>query len=161
MRHKIVWNLTFFVHFILCNSEEIWQSYSIFFLILFSQCSKQMQTTSPCARWSCLYLLMFPNTTKGWRMPRIVWTCAGVQTILGACHRLVIIFSENTGFYVALPIMVQMTRFFFCTLYSLVVRLLWNDPECRHGLCTFPNMVSNVNTMRKSEKIWKKRRAMM
>ena len=28
------------------------------------------------ARWSCLYLLMFPNTTKGWRAPRIVWTPA-------------------------------------------------------------------------------------
>ena len=44
--------------------------------------------------------------------PRIVWTPAQVQTILGARHRLVIIFSENTGFYVALPIMVQITWFF-------------------------------------------------
>ena len=119
--------------------------------MLFSQCSKQMQTIWPRARWSCLYLLMFHNTTKGWRAPRIVWTPAQVQTILGARHRLVIIFSENKGFYVALPIMVQMTQF-FCTMYSLVVRLLWIDNKCRHGLCAFPNMVSNVNIMRKSAK---------
>ena len=37
-------------------------------------------------------------------------------------------------------------------MYSLVVRLLWSDNKCRHGLCTFPSMVSNVNTMRKSGK---------
>ena len=48
-----------------------------------------------------------------WRYQRmIVWTPAQVQTILGARHRLVIIFSENKGFYVALPIMVQITWFF-------------------------------------------------
>ena len=64
------------------------------------------------ARWSCLYLLTFPNTTKAWCAPRIVWTPAQVQTMLGAHHRLVIIFSENKGFYVALPIMVQITWFF-------------------------------------------------
>ena len=110
-----------------------------------------MQTIWPCAQWSCLYLLMFPNTTKGWCAPRIVWTPAQVQTILGAHHHLVIIFSENKGFYVALPIMVQIT-WFFCTMYTLVVRLLWSDNKCRHGLCAFPNMVSNVNTMRKSGK---------
>ena len=43
--------------------------------MLFSQCSEQMQTIWPRTRWSCLYLLMLPNTTKGWRAPRIVWQC--------------------------------------------------------------------------------------
>ena len=72
LRNKVVWNFTFFVHFILCNSEEIWQSYSIFFQILLSQCLKQMQTSSPHVQWSYLYILMFHNTTKGWCAPRIV-----------------------------------------------------------------------------------------
>ena len=38
---------------------------------------------------------------------------------------------------------------FFCTLGVI---LLWSDNKCRHSLCAFPNMVSNVNTMRKSGK---------
>ena len=29
---------------------------------------------------------------------------------------------------------------------------MWSDNKCKHGLCAFPNMVSNVNTMRKSGK---------
>ena len=41
-------------------------------------------------------------------------------------------------------------------MYTVVVRLLWSDNKCRHGLCAFPNMVSNVNTMRKSGKNQKK-----
>ena len=42
-----------------------------------------------------------------------------VQTILGAHHCLVIIFNENKYFDVALPILVQITEFFFapCTPY--------------------------------------------
>ena len=59
-----------------------------------------MQTILPCVQWNCLYILMFLNTTKGWRVPRIVWTPVQVQTIPGARHCLVIIFSENKGFYV-------------------------------------------------------------
>ena len=55
----------------------------------------------------------FHCTTKGWCASRIIWTPAQVQTILGAHHSLVIIFSKNKGFYVALPIMVQTTWFFF------------------------------------------------
>ena len=56
-----------------------------------------------CKQFDCVHgevvcTLTFPNTTKGWRVPRIVWTPAQVQTILGTCHRLVIIFSENKGF---------------------------------------------------------------
>ena len=104
-----VWNLPSFVHFILCNSEEIWQSYSIFFLLLFSHCSKQMQTISLCAKWDCLYILTSHNTTKGWHVPRIIWTPVQVQMIFGARHHLVIIFSENKDFHVALPILLHMT----------------------------------------------------
>ena len=57
-------------------------------------------------------LFSLKTMTKQWRVPRIVWTPARAQTILGARHRLVIIFSENKDFYVALPILVQMTQFF-------------------------------------------------
>ena len=83
-----------------------------------------MQTISLCMLKNCLYILMFHNTTKEWHAPRIVWTPAQVQTILGTFHHLVIIFSENKGFYVALPTMVQITWFFLHYVLSVTRSLI-------------------------------------
>ena len=68
----------------LCHLDPHWQSYIEIFIF-----AKMM--------------------TKQWRVPRIVWALAGVQTILGARHCLVMVFSENKDFDVTLSILVQIT----------------------------------------------------
>ena len=83
---------------------------------------------------------------------------AQVQMILGTCHCIVIIFSENKGFYITLPLWSK-CHIFFCTMYSLFVRLWWDDNKYRHSLCTFPNMVSNLNILKKSGIIRRKEEA--
>ena len=77
----------------------IYCHFTIILQVRSTWCKKNCVIWTRIGRATLKSLFSLKMMTKQWHAPRIVWALAGVQTILGARHCLVIVFSENKWFW--------------------------------------------------------------